>query len=197
MRPAGGIRLTGSCTRLRAVNRGVILAGLCAVSLAACGSSTTRTVTERVTTSGPTSSASTATAPAAGTGTGSATSATTSSSTASSTTAAPAAVYFQGAVANAQQRPSSLQLTGDGTLTVNGVQWTSWGGPTASGTGTAEYHGCNPNCASAPVHTALVSIRLADVRVCSGRSYYAGVALTMSSGRLLDASFLQRSWSPC
>jgi hypothetical protein len=80
---------------------------------------------------------------------------------------------------------------------VNSVQWTSWGGPTAMGSGDAEYHGCTPNCAQAPVHTALVSIRLFGIRVCSGRSYYSGVNLTLNSGELLDKPFLQRSWSPC
>ncbi len=117
---------------------------------------------------------------------------------ASATTTTPAQlVYFQGAVGSAGQRPKSLELTGDGTLSVDGVQWTSWGGPEATGTGNASYHGCTPNCAAAPVHTALVSIRLFGSRVCSGRTYYSGVTLTLNSGQLLDKSFLQRSWSPC
>jgi hypothetical protein len=90
-----------------------------------------------------------------------------------------------------------LELTGDGTLFVASVQWTSWGGPKATGSGNAEYHGCTPNCAQAPLHTALVSIRLVGVRVCSGRRYYSGVTLTLNSGQLVDPQFLQRSWSPC
>jgi hypothetical protein len=90
-----------------------------------------------------------------------------------------------------------LELTADGTLFVGGVQWTSWGGPSAVGTGTAEYHGCTPNCAQAPVHTALVSIHLFDIRSCSGRAYPSGVNLTLNSGELLDKQFMQRSWSPC
>lgn len=164
---------------------------MCSLALAACGSSTTRTVTKSVTATGAGSSANTT--PATSTGGASATGAV--STAATSTTAAPA--YFQGAVANAQQRPSSLQLTADGTLIVDSVQWTSWGGPTATGTGTADYHGCNPNCASAPSHSAVVAIRLSDVRVCSGRRYYASVTLKMSSGRLLDPGYVQRAWSPC
>ena len=113
------------------------------------------------------------------------------------TTAPAAPVYFEGAVGGGQQRPSSLQLTADGTLSVEQVQWTSWGGATAAGSGSALYHGCTPNCAAAPTHAAVVSIRLTDVRTCRGRRYYAGVTLTRSSGRLLDEGFLQRSWSPC
>ena len=110
-------------------------------------------------------------------------------------TSAP--VYFQGAVGNPAQRPGALELTADGTLSVERVQWSSWGGAQATGTGSALYHGCNPNCAQAPTHTALVSIRLSQIRVCGGRRFYSGVTLRLNSGRLLDEQFLQRSWSPC
>ncbi len=147
---------------------------LASVVLAACGSSTTKTVT----TVAPKTIATTATV-------------------ATTSTTAAQTVYFQGAVGAPGQRPRALELTGDGTLAVEGVQWTSWGGTEATGTGNASYHGCTPNCAAAPVHTALVSVRLFGVRSCSGRRYYSGVALTLNSGQLLDKSFLQRSWSPC
>jgi hypothetical protein len=154
--------------------------------LAACGGTTTTTVvTKTVTpvTSTPTSISTSTTTPI-----------TTSSST---TTTSAAPVYFQGAVGQPDQRPSSLQLTADGTLSVGGVQWSSWGGAIAVGSGNASYHGCVPNCAAAPTHTALVSIHLFGTRECSGREYYSGVTLTLNSGQLLDRKFLQRSWSPC
>ena len=109
----------------------------------------------------------------------------------------PVPVYFEGVAGGSQQRPASLQLTADGTLFVGGVQWSSWGGPAATGSGNAEYHGCTPNCAQATPHTAFVSIRLFGVRSCSGRQYYSALTLTTSSRRLLDQSFVQRSWSPC
>ena len=89
------------------------------------------------------------------------------------------------------------ELTGDGTLSVGQVQWNSWGSDTATGTGTASYHGCTPNCAAAPVSTASVAIRLSNIRICGGRRYYSGLTLTLPSGKLLDESFVQRSWSPC
>jgi FlaG/FlaF family flagellin (archaellin) len=142
-------------------------------SLASCGTTATKTVTRRVPAPSPTPVTTTATTPATG------------------------AVYFEGAGGDPQQRPSSLQLTADGTLFVAGVQWTSWGGSAATGSGNAEYHGCTPNCAQATPHTALVSIRLFGIRVCSGRQYYSGVTLRLNSGQLLDEQFLQRSWSPC
>ena len=123
---------------------------------------------------------------------------TTSATTVATTSTTPTqSVVFQGAVGAAAQRPRALELTGDGTLAVEGVQWASWGGPEATGTGNATYHGCTPNCAAAPVHTALVSVRLFGVRSCSGRRYYSAVVLTLNSGQKLDRSFLQRSWSPC
>lgn len=156
------------------MTRGRVCVVLASLVVAACGSSTTKTVT----TGGDTTSTPT----------------TTSTTTPTTPTRA---VYFQGAVGGAAQRPASLQLTGDGTLAVDRVQWDSWGGADATGTGNASYHGCTPNCAAAPVQTSLVSIRLFGLRVCSGRSYYSGVTLTLNSGQLLDKSFMQRSWSPC
>lgn len=104
---------------------------------------------------------------------------------------------FEGVVGSGRQRPRSLELTGDGTLFVSGVQWTSWGGPAATGTGNAQYHGCTPNCASAPSHSAFVSIRLSGIRVCSGRNYYSSLVLVLNSGQMLDKQYVQRSWSPC
>jgi hypothetical protein len=147
---------------------------LIAIVLAACGSSSTTTVT-----------------------TGASTTGTTSTTTATTSTTPTQTVYFQGAVGAAGQKPRSLELTGDGTLAVEGVQWASWGGPEATGSGNASYHGCTPNCAAAPVNTALVSVHLFGVRTCGGRRYYSAVTLTLNSGQLLDKSFLQRSWSPC
>jgi hypothetical protein len=164
------------------VRRPLLLALAALPALAACGGTTTTTVITRVvtpvtsTTSTPTSTATPIT---------------------TNTTAAAASVFFLGAVGRPAQRPSSLQLTADGTLSVGGVQWTSWGGRTAVGSGNASYHGCNPNCAAAPAHTALVAIRLFGTRRCSGREYYSGVTLTLNSGQRLDKQFLQRSWSPC
>jgi hypothetical protein len=175
----------------RTVLRPATAAAVLALAIGACGGSTTTKTVTKV-----------ATSPATPTSASSPTTAITTSSTvpvtaSSTTTAAPSSIFFAGAAGGRMERPSTLQLTADGTLAVSGVQWNSWGGPTATGTGNASYHGCNPNCASAPVHTAVVAIHLADPRVCSGRQYYSSVTLTMNSGRLLDESFLQRSWSPC
>jgi hypothetical protein len=116
---------------------------------------------------------------------------------AGSAVAAASQVLFVGAIGPAQVRPSQLALSADGSLEVNGVTWHAWGGPRAIGTGTAEYHGCTPNCAAAPVHHVPVAITLSNVRTCKGKPYYTHVALLEPSGRLLDAGFLRISWNPC
>jgi hypothetical protein len=149
-------------------------------AVTACGSSTTKTITKATPPARTQASVPTSPAP---------------TGTTSGPSGAP--VLFQGAAGSPAQKPASLELTADGTLAVEHAQWTSWGGPEATGTGNAMYHGCTPNCAQAPVHTALVSIRLSGNRTCGGRQFYSGVTLTLNSGQLLDKDFLQRSWSPC
>ncbi len=111
-------------------------------------------------------------------------------------TAAAATVYFTGADAGRHVRPRTLALTGDGTLEVSKVHWSAWGGMFARGSGEAEYHGCTPKCASAPVHHAHVSIRLSNIRSCGVRAYYTHVRLTLPSGRLLEPRFLRISYKP-
>jgi hypothetical protein len=176
---------------IRAMRRGLLLVLVALPTLTACGSTTTKTVTTVV--PAPVTTSTTPTTTSTFT-----TSSTPTVTTATTSTSGPAAVYFQGVTGSPQQRPRTLELTGDGTLFVSGVQWSSWGGPVASGTGNAEYHGCTPNCASAPVHNALVAVRMFGVRACSGgRQFYSGVTLTLNSGALLDKTFMQRSWAPC
>ena len=95
--------------------RRVFLLALAALpALSACGGTTTTTVVTHVVTPVTTTATSTPTSTA--------TPITTTSNTTTS-----AAVFFQGAVGSPAQRPSSLQLTGDGTLSVGGVQWTNVG----------------------------------------------------------------------
>ena len=111
--------------------------------------------------------------------------------------ASAASVYFGGALVGRHARPRTLALSADGTLEVSNIQWNSWGGPIATGSGEAEYHGCIPYCGTAPVHYDAVKIRLSNIRQCSGRAFYTHVRLTLRSGRLLDPGFLRISWKPC
>ena len=111
--------------------------------------------------------------------------------------AAAANVLFADVNGNHVVRPKTLFLTGDGTLEVQFVHWSSWGGSAATGSGKAEYHGCTPDCAQAKVHHAQVTIALSKLKTCSGKQYYSHVALTLPSGKLLDKKYLKRSWAPC
>ena len=92
--------------------------------------------------------------------------------------AAGGTVWFDGAVLARHVEPSPLWLSADGTLVVLHVRWSRWGGRVAVGTGAASYHGCTPDCGSAPVHHADVTIHLYDIVECSGRAYYNKVTLT-------------------
>jgi hypothetical protein len=175
-------RVTQGPHMIREMRRAVLTGVIGAAALSSCGTTTTKTVNT------------TAPSPAAGS------SSSTSAGTASSTSGTPSAgtVYFQGAAGAPLQRPMTLPLTADGTLFVLRASWKSWGGPTATGSGTAEYHGCQPSCAQGQPHHAPVSITLSGVRGCSSRLYYSRATLTLRSGQQLDRSFLQqRSWSPC
>jgi hypothetical protein len=112
--------------------------------------------------------------------------------------AAGGRVYFWQGSTVKQIRPSTLQLTGDGTLAVLKAKWSSWGGAEAKGTGVAEYHGCTPSCAQAKVQNVKVSIVLSGVVPCKGVNYYVEVTLTEPNRKQLDRSFLQsESYSPC
>jgi hypothetical protein len=108
---------------------------------------------------------------------------------------AATSVYFSGAVAGKQARPAMLALTADGTLEVDHVTWISWGGPTAIGSGTAEYHGCTPNCASGKGHVVKVAVVLSHVVSCAGTRYYDHVALLKPKGTSLKV--YSQSWAPC
>lgn len=116
--------------------------------------------------------------------------------TATAATAA-ATIEFYGAGGGGHVRPRTLFLTGDGTLDVFRVHWKAWGGTAASGHGTAEWHGCTPNCASGIDHQAYVTVKLSNIRRCGRHQYYTHVILRRRSGRRLFRRFLRLSYKPC
>jgi hypothetical protein len=103
-------------------------------------------------------------------------------------------IWFDGAIIDSHVRPSPLWLSADGTLVVQHVHWSNWGGKVAVGTGVAEYHGCTPSCGQAPAHHVFVTINLWDVVDCGGRSYYNKVTLYKRSGKL---PVTYQRWAPC
>jgi hypothetical protein len=116
------------------------------------------------------------------------------------TPAMAVSVSFRGTNGRAEVKPRSLWLTGDGTLDVFNVHWTSWGGPVATGAGLAKYHGCTPDCARGRQHQARVTIRLGVIRTCSGTAYYSKVSLYVHRGgrlHLFRLSPRAASYAPC
>ena len=108
---------------------------------------------------------------------------------------AATSTYFSGAAPGRHARPALLALTADGTLEVDHVTWISWGGPTAIGSGVAEYHGCTPNCAAGRSHLVKVAVVLSRVVSCSGTRYYDNVALLKPDGGSLKV--YTQHWAPC
>jgi hypothetical protein len=73
---------------------------------------------------------------------------------ASSATTAPAMVIavcvtpaVECAVPEMKTEPTVMDNSADGVLYVEGITWSDWGDPTATGTGTMEVNNCDPNCA--------------------------------------------------
>lgn len=108
-------------------------------------------------------------------------------------------VHFEGAVNNGRTvEPGTLWLSADGTLVVQHVQWSTWGGTTATGRGTAYYHGCTPTCAQAPEHHARVVTKLSRIHVCGKRAWYSTVTLYVRRKGKLRVLFARKTnWAPC
>lgn len=94
-------------------------------------------------------------------------------------TAAPAAAPTLGAVWASNQkgfgqvRPSEVYAGGDPTGMVTGVRWTSWGGPTATGTGTGYWtppSGFVSDSVDAPARVVA-----SNLGTCHGRPAYLSV----------------------
>ena len=83
----------------------------------------------------------------------------------------------------------------DGTLVVRQVHWSQWGGRVAIGRGTAEYHGCTPQCGTAPIHHAGVTVHLYGIRDCGGQNYYNRAAVITFQGKKLSPRY--QHWAPC
>jgi hypothetical protein len=100
------------------------------------------------------------------------------------------ATAFVGPVGGAEVRPGTLYLSADGTLVMKRVRWTTWGGSSADGRGIIDYHGCTPNCGTAPEHSQVATVVLSRVVACHGHTYYtlADIYVTKQRKRRLFAS---------
>ena len=129
----------------------------------------------------------------------SSTSSTAGGSTSTSTTAGPggsagasptlgvASVWGASAAGFGQVRPAEISLGGDPSGMLTGITWQSWGGSTATGTGTGTYVGPNQTAAQGTQRAATVVA--SGLGVCSGtpayqqvKWYYPEQGETLSSG---------------
>ena len=91
----------------------------------------------------------------------------------SSPTLGVAAPWGASAVGFGQAKPAEISLGGDPTGLVTGITWSSWGGDTATGTGTSTYVGPNQSAAQGVEETA--TIVASDLGTCGGSAAYQQV----------------------
>lgn len=69
----------------------------------------------------------------------------------------------------AVSRPTLLTLTcGDGNTVLKGLQWSSFGGPSARGTATFVTNTCKPNCAAGKDVSYPARLAVTSPRTCKG-----------------------------
>ena len=82
-------------------------------------------------------------------------------------------------------------LSGDGTIALWDMTWSTWGSAVADGTGTEKLDDCNPNCAAGTLHAVRVAVTLSrPVKVCvagTGKWFWSRVSFTWPDG--LPAAF--------
>jgi hypothetical protein len=84
-----------------------------------------------------------------------------------------AAAWGASAVGFGQVKPAEISLGGDPTGLLTGITWASWGGSTATGTGTSTYVGPNQSTAQGVQETATVVA--SDLGTCAGVAAYQQV----------------------
>ncbi len=67
-------------------------------------------------------------------------------------------------------RPSSLDVSADGTL--QGLRWKGWSDSTASATGTLRLRDCDPTCAGGGIDNLKATIKLSAPRLCGRAAYF-------------------------
>ena len=75
--------------------------------------------------------------------------------------------------------PTTILLSGDGSLFVSAVTWTSWGAATAQGSGTLNVDGCAPNCAQGTLSRYAATITVTGLTPYgNGKQAYATMTVT-------------------
>jgi hypothetical protein len=87
---------------------------------------------------------------------------------------------------HSQLRPTSIVITcADANTELIRLRWSTFGGPTASGTGDYAYNDCTPDCAAGHVHSYPVTVVLSSPKRCPDghTDYRLAVAAWSASDR--------------
>ena len=77
-------------------------------------------------------------------------------------------------------KPSSLEVSADGTL--EDLRWDRWDSGGAVGSGTLEVRDCNPSCASGGKDAYPARVRLSAPRLCGGEAYFDRARVEIDAG---------------
>jgi hypothetical protein len=77
-------------------------------------------------------------------------------------------------------RPSTLEVSADGTL--EDVRWERWDAGGAEGTGTLEVRDCDPSCASGGKDAYRATITLSSPRLCGRATYFDRARVELDAG---------------
>ncbi|MGH2833912.1 MAG: hypothetical protein ACRDK2_14145 [Solirubrobacteraceae bacterium] len=93
--------------------------------------------------------------------------------------------YLVGDCQRSQRQPSTVILTcADAGLSIQKITWSSFGGGTASGTGSAHINSCTPDCAAGKFGDYPVQITASKPKRCrEGKSDYRQLKLTYTAKR--------------
>jgi hypothetical protein len=83
-----------------------------------------------------------------------------------------------------KHEPSSLLMSGDGSLYAKGLTWAGWGTATATGHGTAEVNDCTPYCAAGTYHAHPITITLSRPERWHQNMVYTSAAYSIPSLKL-------------
>lgn len=107
---------------------------------------------------------------------------------------AAGAIFVVDLTDTAAVRPSTLEFALHGTL--ERMQWSNWGGPAASGRGTALVRICTPSCVDGHTASYPTTVTLSHRASCFGANFYgdSSIVVETTRGRQKLASFLR---NPC
>jgi hypothetical protein len=93
----------------------------------------------------------------------------------------PGTLYVVDLMGAGAVKPATVAFASDGALTH--VRWSSWGGATAVGRGTAVVRLCQPDCATGRVVPYPATVKLSDVRSCDRARFYVDSSVVAETRR--------------